>query len=301
MKLKNYILLILIIIGLATQAQELNCKVSVISPNNQSVDPRVFKNMEIAIQEFLNGRKWTNDSYKPYEKIKCSITLNITEIPTEGTYKADAIVQSQRPVFNSMYNTVLLSYKDNDFDFDYADLQILDYNNNAYSSHLTSLLAYYAYMIIGYDNESFSENGGEDDFQQALTIINNIPSQVQSQYKGWNKLDGTRNRFALVDGWLNPRYKMMRKAFLFYHFNGLDNMYTDASKSRTVITTALTFLQQVNKDNPNLMPLRVFFEGKKEELLNIYSKADIAEKNSVVQLLSTLDPVNAASYKKIGK
>lgn len=228
--------------------------------------------------------------------------LDVIEGVSNGSFPA-LVAGAMHPLVlvAAVYNSVLLSYKDNDFDFDYQDLQILDYNNNGFSSHLTSLLAYYAYMIIGYDNESFSENGGEDDFQQALTIINNIPSQVQNAYKGWSKLDGTRNRFALVDGWLNPRYKMMRKAFLFYHFNGLDNMYTNAANSRTVITSALTFLQQVNKDNPNLMPLRIFFESKKEELINIYSKVDISEKNAVIQLLSTLDPVNADEYKKIGK
>lgn len=282
-------------------AQELNCQVAVVSPKNQNIDPRVFKNMEVAIREFLNGRKWSSNTYKEYERIQCNITINITDIPKEGVYRASAIISAQRPVYNSTYNSVLINYQDKDFDFAYQDLQILDYNDNGFSSNLTSLLAYYAYVILAFDGESFSDEGGSDYFLKCLNVMNNVPAAERSLYKGWSKSDGMRNRFVLVDNWLNPRFKDLRKAYLMYHYNGLDRMYQDAASARTVITASLGLLQNVNLDNPSLMALRVFFESKREELVNIYSKADMMEKNMVVNLLNTLDPINADNYKKILK
>ncbi|MBK9328939.1 MAG: DUF4835 family protein [Sphingobacteriales bacterium] len=288
-------------------AQELNCTVAINAPKNQNVDPQVFKNMEAFIREFLNGRKWTNDNYKETERIKCNLIINIGEIPTEGEYKASAIIQSQRPVYNSNYNTMLLNLQDKTFDFNYADLQTLDYNDNGYVTHLTSLLAYYAYLIIGYDYESFSKDGGMPYFQKALTVCNNVPAPEKSKYKGWSQFDaggiisGVINRFVMVDALLNPRYKEFRSALYSYHRNGLDRMYTDASQGRSAITSCLTLLQPINVDNPSLQPLRNFFIAKNAELINIYSKSDMSERAIASQLLSALDPINSDKYKQIGK
>jgi hypothetical protein len=282
-------------------AQELNCNVSVISPKNQNVSPTIFRNLENAIMEFMNGRKWSNQTYKPFEKIKCNITINIAEITGSANYRATAIIQSQRPVYNSIYNSMLLTYQDQDFNFIYEDLQILDYNDNTYSSQLTSLLAFYANIFLAYDGESMAENGGEEFFQKAMTIANNVPVNERSAYKGWSRLDGIRNRFALVDGWLNSRYKDFRKAFFTYHFNGLDKMYDDATAGRSAITSSLSLFQKINKDNPVLMPLRLFAETKREELRNIYSKADMAEVNTVVPILISLDPTQTENYKRLQK
>lgn len=299
----TYILLFLLVALAAplSRAQELNCIVSVVSPKNQNIDPRVFKNLETAIMEFMNGRKWSGDTYKEFERIECSIIINITDIPKEGVYRASAIINAQRPVYNSNYNSVLFNYQDKEFDFNYQDLQILDYNDNGYSANLTSLLAYYAYLILAYDGESFASEGGSSFFLKALNVMNNVPANERSVYKGWSKLDGQRNRFVLVDSWLNPRYKDVRKAYFMYHYNGLDKMYDDAASARSMITASLSLLQNVNLDNPALMPLRIFFESKREELVNIYSKADMMEKNMIVTLLGTLDPINSDNYKKILK
>ncbi len=289
-------------------AQELNCIVAINAPKNQNIDPIVFKNLEIGLMEFMNGRKWTNDNFTDIEKIKCSITINITQIASEGEYKADAIIQSQRPVYNSGYNSLLLNIQDRTFDFAYADLQNLFYNDNSYTSQITSLFAYYAYLILAYDYESFGNEGGTINFQKALTVCNNIPQTERSRYKGWSQFDGaisftngTINRYVIVDNWLNPRYRDMRTAFYSYHFMGLDRMYTDASQARTFITTSLSTLQKVNEDNPNLQPLRSFFAAKFSELINIYSKSDMSEKAIATQLLTILDPINSDKYKQIQK
>lgn len=289
-------------------AQELNCTVTINAPRNQNVDPQIFRNMEAFIREFMNGRKWTNDTYKDLERIRCNIIINITEIPTEGEYKATAIIQSLRPVYNTNLNTMLLNLQDKTFDFVYADLQNLDYNDNGYISQLTSLLAYYALIILAYDYDSFGKEGGTPFLQRALLLCNNVPSNEKAKYKGWSQFDGgvsfttgTINRFVLVDNWLNPRYKDFRTAFYAYHFNGLDRMYADASQGRSVITSSLNLLQNINIDNPGLLPLRNFFFSKNEELVNIYSKSDLAERTVAIQLLSTLDPINIDKYKQIGK
>lgn len=306
---KILVLLITYYLSLATSfAQELNCTVTINAPKNQNIDPQVFKNMETSMREFLNGRKWTNDNYKDVERIKCNIILNITEIPTEGEYKASAIIQSQRPIYNSNYNSTMLNLQDKTFDFAYLDLQNLDYNDNGYTSQLTSLLAFYAYIILGYDYESFSKEGGTPYFIKAQALCNNVPSNEKTKYKGWSQFDGgisfttgTINRFVLVDNWLNPRYKDFRTAFFNYHLNGLDRMYSDASQGRAAITAGLTTLQVVNTDNPNLLPLRNFFNAKNIELINLYSKSDMSERSVAIQLLSALDPVNIDKYKQIGK
>ncbi|HMV15027.1 MAG: DUF4835 family protein [Chitinophagales bacterium] len=289
-------------------AQELNCTVTINSPKNQNIDPQIFKNMETYIREFMNGRKWTNDTYKDVERIKCNLIINITEMPTEGEYKATAIIQSLRPIFNSNITTMLLNLQDKTFDFVYADMQNLDYNDNGYTSQLTSLLAYYAYIILAYDYESFAKDGGTPYLLRAQQLCNNVPANEKSKYKGWNQFDGgvsfttgTINRYVLVDNWLNPRYKDFRTAFYAYHLNGLDRMYNDAAQGRGVITSSLTMLQKINADNPSLTPLRNFFFSKNSELINIYSKCDMAERAVVITLLSTLDPTNGDKYKQIGK
>lgn len=289
-------------------AQELNCTVSVNAPKNQNIDPQIFKNMETSIREFLNGRKWTSDNFKDLERIKCNLVINITEIPTEGEYKATAIIQSQRPVYKTNLNSLMLNLQDKSFDFGYADLQNLDYNDNGYTTQLTSLCAYYAYLILAYDYESFGKEGGTIYFQRAQTVCLNVPSNEKSKYKGWSQFDGgvsfttgTINRFVMVDNWLNPRYKDFRNAFYTYHFNGLDRMYGDASQGRSAITTCLTLLQNINADNPGLLPLRNFFLSKSAELINVYSKSDMTERTIATQLLSILDPINGDKYKQIGK
>ncbi|MCC6571427.1 MAG: DUF4835 family protein [Chitinophagales bacterium] len=306
--LRGGCILALILFFANTHAQELNCNVTINAPKNQNVDPQVFRNMESFFREFLNGRKWTNDNYKDAERIRCNIIININEIPTEGEYRASAIIQSQRPVFNSNYNTTMLNLQDKSFDFAYSDLQNLDYNDNGFTSQITSLLAYYAYIILAYDYESFGKEGGTTYFQRALLLCNNVPANEKTKYKGWSQFDGgmsfttgTINRFVLADNWLNPRYKDMRTAFYSYHLSGLDKLYTDAFQARASITSSLSILQKVNTDNPGLLPLRNFFIAKNAELINIYSKSDMAERTMIIQLLSTLDPINSDKYKQIGK
>lgn len=282
-------------------AQELDCSVRVEAIKAQNIEPRVFRTMETAIFEFMNGRKWTNEKFMPSERIKCSIIINITESPTEGDYRASFIIQSQRPVFKSGYNTPVFSHNDKEADFEYFEFQQLDFINNSYLNNLTSILAFYAYVMIGYDFATFSQNGGEPYFQMAKAVLDAVPQSARSRYKGWNAFDGNRNRFYLIDGLLNPRYKVFNQVLYAYHFSGLDRMHADMTTGRQAIQASIKSLEELNSDNPNNMLLRLFFVAKADELKNIFSGAGPGEKGPMVDLLTKLDPLNAERYRELLK
>lgn len=294
-------LLLTVLSGSLMTAQELDCSVRVEAIKAQTIEPRIFQTMQAAIFQFMNGRKWTNDKFAEQEKIKCSIIINITESPREGEYKANFIVQSSRPVYKSGYQTAVFSHNDKDCDFDYFEYQNLDFINNGYINHLTSLLAFYAYIIIGYDYATFSPNGGEPYFLQAKAVLDNIPQNIRSKYKGWNAFDGNRNRFYLIDGLLNPRYKVFHQTLYTYHYSGLDRMHNDIPTAREAIKNAIKDLEFLNTDNPNNMLLRLFFVAKADELKNIFAGAPVSEKGPMVDLLSRLDPLNAEKYRELLK
>lgn len=299
---KTILFLLIAILSLGfNYAQELDCSVRIEAIKSQNIEPRVFKTLETAVYEFMNGRKWTNDKFEPSEKIKCSIIINITESPTEGDYKASFIVQSQRPVFNSSYQSPVFSQNDKEADFEYFEFQQLDFIANGYTNNLTSLLAFYAYMIIGYDYASFSPNGGDVYFRQAKAVIDAIPQSAKSKFKGWSAFDGTNNRFQLVDALLNPRYKLFHQILYTYHYSGMDRMYNDVSTARQAIIATIKELERLNNDNPNSILLRTFFVAKSDEIRNIIKNATPSEKGPMVDALSKLDPVNAEKYRDLLK
>ncbi len=294
---------LIILLGLAqiAGAQELDCSVRIEAIKAQNIEPRIFKTLETAVYEFMNGRKWTNDKFESSEKIKCSIIINITESPTEGDYKASFIVQSQRPVYNSNYQSPVFSQNDKESNFEYFEFQQLDYIANGYTNNLTSLLAFYAYMIIGYDFASFSPNGGEQYFRQAKAVLDAIPQSARSKFKGWSAFDGTNNRFQLVDAVLNPRFKVFNQVLYTYHYSGLDRMYNDITTGRQALISSIKDLESFNTDNPNNILLRTFFVAKSDEIRNILKGATPGEKGPMVDLLSKLDPVNSEKYRDLLK
>lgn len=281
--------------------QELDCSVRVEAIKAQNIEPRVFRTLETAVFEFMNGRKWTNEKFMPNERIKCSIIINITESPTEGDYRANFIIQSGRPVYKSGYNTPVFSHNDKECDFEYFEFQQLDYIVNGYTNNLTALLAFYAYIIIGYDFATFSQNGGEPYFLMAKGVLDAVPQSARSRYKGWNAFDGNRNRFYLMDGLLNPRYKVFNQVLYAYHFSGLDRFHSDPNTGREAIKAAVKSLEELNTDNPNNMLLRLFFVAKNDELKNIFGGAPMPDRGPMVDLLSKLDPLNAEKYRDMLK
>ncbi|MCS6916487.1 MAG: DUF4835 family protein [Chitinophagales bacterium] len=300
--MKRLVLFLGLVGGLAdsAEAQELNCNVKVLAPNLQATDPKVFETLEQSISEFLNNRRWTNDQFLPKERIDCSMLISITQEISSDRFAAQVTIQSSRPVYHSSYNSPLLYLVDKDFQFQYAQYQPLEYVENQFTSSLVAFLAYYAYVIIGLDYDSFSPKGGNPYFQRASQIVA-MAQSANAAGPGWKSFEGTRNRFWLINNLTNPKLDYIHDMLYSYHRQGLDQMYEQTDKGRKAILDALTRFAKIRDDEPTAMFTQVFCQTKGEELVNIFSKGLPQEKSQAVQLLVSLDPSNAARYQQIMK
>ena len=220
--------------------------------------------MKTAIEQFMNSRKWTNDSYKNYEKINCNMLITITRMPSVGNFAASVQIQSARPVYNTNYSTLVFNFADRDWEFEYVESLPLEYNDNTYTTNLTSMLALYAYMIIGVDYDTFSELGGSPYFQRALQVVNNAQ---QSNRPGWQSMQNNRSRYWIVENFNNPQMTDLRKALYSYHRLGLDTFDKDPDKSREVILKGLKDIKKVRDINPTAVIIVSFFDAKGKELV----------------------------------
>lgn len=280
-------------------AQELNCSVQVLSQQIQSSDKRIFETLQTAIYEFMNNRKWTTNQFLNQERIECTFVINITERSSDE-FSATIQVQAKRPVFKSSYNTTLLNFNDKDFQFRYLEYQPLEFSEQSHTSNLTSVLAFYAYIILGLDYDSFALEGGTPYFQKAQTIVNN--AQNDNAVKGWKANEvNLRNRYWFSENVMNPQFKSVREAIYKYHRNGLDNMTQNVEESRNNIYESLGLLKKLFQEKPGAFFLRVFFEAKADEIVNVYSQAYPDEKTKVINLLNEIDPANGSKYQKIMK
>jgi hypothetical protein len=293
---KVFIILIFSLILLKAQSQELICSVEVSSQQIQGSDRRIYETLKSAIYEFMNNQSWTNYNYKYNERIECSILINVTERPSPELFRCDMTLALRRPVFNSSYNSVLFNFIDKDVDIEYIENQPLDFSVGMFSSNLTSILAYYAYIMIGLDFDSFELNGGNPYYEAALNIVNAAQS---TDYSGWNSAEGTRNRFWLLENLTNPSYSGIRNFYYEYHMKGLDIMYETPEKGRQVILSTLDYLQQVKQSRPGLLILQIIADSKRDEFVNIFSEGVATEKSNAVKILNEIDPSNAMTYQKI--
>lgn len=289
-------IILLVNLSLATFAQELNCKVMVNADQVQTSDRSVFKDMETAFAQFLNTRKWTTDNYKPHERINCNILITINRMPSIGNFQATVQIQSGRPVYNSNYESVVFNFADRDWEFDYIESQPLEYNDNAFISNLTSMLAYYAYIILGFDYDSFSDLGGTPHFQKALQIVNNAQ---QVNRPGWQPLGSNRNRYWLIENITNAQMQEIRKAIYQYHRHGLDTFDKDPEKSRETILKCLREIKKVRDINPNAILVISFFDAKSTELANVFSDGNMNVRREVYEIITTIDPSKRNLYQKI--
>jgi hypothetical protein len=277
--------------------QELNCIVTVnVGPKVQTTDRNVFKDMKNAFQLFMNTRKWTNDTYKINEKIACSILININEMPSIGIFKASVQIQSARPVYNTTYSSLLLNFGDRDWEFEYIESQPLDFNDNTYTNNLTSMLAFYAYIIIGMDYDSFTELGGTPHFQKAQNVVNNAQS---ANREGWQALGSNRNRYWLSENLLNGQLTDLRRGMYGYHRLGLDTFDKTPDQSRELILKSLRDVKKVRDINPSSILVISFFDAKAKELTNIFSDGNLQIRRQAYDLIIAIDPINKGSYGKI--
>ncbi len=284
---KSFILITFLFSGLAAAGQELNFKVSINAEKIQTSDQALFKDMERAMTIFLNTRKWTSDSYGNQEKINCNLFLNITRMPSIGNFEANARITAARPIYNSNYQTVLLDFADREWEFEYVESLPLDYNDNGYTTNLTSILAFYAYIILSFDYDSFSEMGGNPYVQKALVVVNNAQS---SNRAGWDALASSRNRYALVENLNNPQMVDLRKNIYRYHRLALDSFDKTPDQSREVVLDVLKNVKKVWTIYPNSIFVISFFDTKATELVNIFSDGSLPIRREAYDILISIDP-----------
>lgn len=294
--MRKVLLIFFGLIPLTSFGQELNCAVTINASQIQTSDAGIFRDMENAIEQFMNGRKWTNDTYKNHEKILCNILITITKMPAIGTFSASVQVQSARPVFNSTYTSLLFNFADREWEFEYIESMPLEYNDNTFTSNLTSMLAFYAYLIIGLDYDSFSELGGTPYFQRALAVVNNAQ---QSALPGWQAIGSNRNRYWIVENLNNPQMTELRRAIYQYHRLGLDTYEANPDESRQVILNGLREIKKVRDINPNSILVVSFFDAKGKELANIFSDGNIQIRRQAYDIITSIDPSNRTTYEKM--
>lgn len=279
-------------------AQELNCRVTVnATPAAQQViDKRIFQSLQKQVYEFMNNTQWTTDQFKRDEKIDCNLLINITKVNPPDEFDATITVQSERPIFNSSYKSVMLNYQDNDFTFRYLEYQQFLYSDNSFLSNLTSVLAYYAYVILAMDYDSYALKGGTPYWTKAQSIVQFAQNAPE---KGWRSSDGFRNRYWLVENILNPVFEPMRECNYNWHMKGMDIMYDQLDNGRTAILDCLDLLQKVHKARPASFNMQVFFNAKAQEIVNIFSEALPADKNRAINVLNQIDATNQNKYAKI--
>lgn len=302
--LKRLFSIVLLCAGLGAQAQELNCKVQITRAKITGVDNEVFNTMQRAITEFMNAHKWTTDEFATNEKIDCNIFINLTANKLGGdpdVYSATLSIQASRPVFSAAYTSTTVNYVDRDFAFKFNQFTALNFDDNRVSgteplsSNLTAVLAYYAYIIVGLDYDSFAPDGGTNYFKRAQNIVNNAPESGKS-ISGWKAAEGTRNRYWLVDQLLNSRFHDVRTYWYTMHRECLDSMYTRPTEARGRMLNNLKKLTQVNRENPSSMLLQFFFAAKSAEFLNILTQTGKPERAMYIPMLTALDVPNAPKY-----
>jgi hypothetical protein len=289
-----------VLLSVSGRSQELNCQVSVITDARlevTSVEKEVFDQLKQTIYDLMNTTQWTKEKFKVEERINCNIQIQINSVPSSGVYEGSLQVQSSRPAFNTSYNTTVFNFQDDDIQFGYSRNAVLVYAPNQYRDNLTSILAFYAYFIIGMDYDSFSMKGGTTYFNEAQQIVSN--AQV-SPAPGWKSNEqGKRNRFYLVDNVLHQLFEPLRECNYEYHRKGLDVLYDDKIAGRKAMYDALNKLSKVVAARPNSVNLLNFVQSKREELKSLYSDAEVKDKNEIVSLLKRLDPANASRYDEI--
>ena len=299
---KLFLLILVIFLNLNIYAQELNCNVQILTQQIQGTNKQVFKTLEGAIYEFINNTSWTNHSFDVDERIECNMLFNITDQISDSEFSGTLQIQVRRPVYNSSLNTVLFNYVDNDLDFEYVEYQPMEFSETSHISNITSILAYYVYIILGLDYDSFSYEGGTEFFEKAEKVLNNARNAKE---KGWKSIDSQsrKNRYWLINNILLEDFSPAREFIYKYHRLGLDRMYEKLNEARAEIAENLTLLQQVyrNKPDPFMHFLQVIYDAKSDEIVNIFKESLPEEKRRVFALLNEIDPANTNKYEKIIK
>lgn len=292
--MKPILLIVLCSMSLTLIGQELNCRVIVNAQQVQTTERGVFTDMETDFAQFLNDTKWTNDTFDDEEVINCNFLININEMPSIGVFQATVQILSSRPVYGTNYESVILNFADRDWTFEFVQSQPLRFNENTFTSNITSLLAFYAYVIIGMDYDSFSELGGDPYFDKAFNIVNNAQ---QSNFNGWQQFNSIRNRYWLIENLRNPQLEGIRRALYTYHRNGLDIMAENKDEAEKNILSALSEVQKANRTRPRSILTISFMDAKASELMQMFGESSLAKRRQAYNLLNSIDPSRSDDYR----
>jgi hypothetical protein len=296
---KFLIISILLFLVSALGAQEFLCKIQIQHKQIQGVDPSVFESMEKAFFDFMNNRKWSDNTFQIEERIECTMVFTINQAAQGGDeFSGTLNIVLQRPVYGTDYNSVILNLVDKDLQFKYTPFQLMEYSDNTYSDNLTQILAYYAYMMLGFDFDTFAPEGGTPYFEKARAVVSVAQN---SDYPGWQVFEGPKNRAQLIENVLNTSYKSLRQMMYDYHRLGLDVMSEKVETGRQVITASLDNLKSVFEKRPNLYYLQVILEAKRQEIIGIYSEATPAEKVAMLNIMKEVDTPYASRYEEVMK
>lgn len=299
MRLLLTIICFAVITATEALAQELQAKVTVNHSQIQGTDASVFDDLQQTLEQFINDRQWTSLQFQKNERIVCNFNITVTKYDqSSNLFTCTALIQANRPVYNSAYTTTLYNNQDGDFNFEYAQFDQLNFNEEMVDNQLTALIAYYAYLIIGLDLDSFSPMGGEDVLQRCLNLVNNAQNL---NFTGWKAFDNDRNRFAIINDYMDGAMQPFRQLQYDYYRTGLDEMANNADRGRTNISTAIqTHLKKVHEDKPLSMLPQIWTDYKKDELSNIYKgKGTHKEKESVYGVLFSINASQNNYWEKI--
>ena len=299
MRFRILVLLFTIHYSLFTFSQELQVKVNINHSQIQGTDNSVFDNLQQTLEQFINERQWTDLQFQENERIQCNLNITVSKyVREENKFECTALIQANRPVFNASYTTTLYNNRDANFHFEFAQFDQLNYNDQTVDNQLTALVAYYAYLIIGLDLDSFSPLGGTDILQRCMQLVNNAQDLG---YPGWKSFEDSRNRFAIINDYLDEQLKPFRQLQYDYYRKGLDEMANNAERGRTEISTALEEqLKKAHENKPLSLLPQIWTDYKKDELVNIYKgKGTQKEKQAVYDLLSSINASQNPSWEKI--
>jgi hypothetical protein len=292
-----------LLLNISNNAQEINCQVTVIAPTLKS-DPantEIIESMQSSVYEFINNTKWTDDEFKDEEKIQASVMITINSKTGSSNFSGTIQISSSRPTYNSDYDTRLFNWNDEQLTFEYQRGAALIFTPDRHQNNLADVVAFYMYMVIGYDYDSFSLKGGTPYFIKAQQIVSNCQNAPERGWKPTDGKSGKRNRFRMVDNAMNNAFDNLRKCFYTYHRDGMDRLYEDSDKAIDAMVESLKSLEIIHKTQPNSINVQAFFAAKADEIVALFSETPAAIKNKVYLTVTRLDPGNISKYNKMKK
>ena len=300
--MRKIVLALTLALAVGVNAQEINCSVTINSDKIEGSNKQVYETLKKSIEEYMNQSKWTKMSFRDAEKIECSMLIVVNSV-ADNLYNCQMTLQSRRPVYGTSYTTPILNFRDNAFNFTYQEFDRLDWQQNQFTTNLTAMLAYYCYLIIGHDMDSFQRMGGTPYFQVCEEIVNACQSATMEsvEQQGWRAFDSNRNRYALINNLLDEAFKKYRNFYYEYHRLGLDEMAGNVTNGRARIAEGMPVLREAYRARPATYVINTFLDAKADELVDIFRKGTDKEKKSVYEILTDIDPTRVSTYDKINE